>query len=355
MPVRPEYERMKFARGGAVLGFAINRYCYITLRHLPPFFGHRHRIVYSRIETVSDVSEIEHPAVRAVLMDMAVEDGLEIHHDGDLPARSGLGSSSSFTVGLLNAINALRGQMMSKQTLACEAIRIEQHVVKENVGSQDQIWAAYGGFNRIDFGPQGFRVSPVIVPEQRSRELLDHLVLYFTGFQRFSHDIATQKIANLENRRAQLVQMQAMVDEAVGILANPNRSVLEVGTLLHKSWLFKKQLSSVVSNNAIDEIYNAGRAAGAIGGKLLGAGSGGFFLFFVPPERRPSLRKALPGLIEVSIDMTAMAAALFYLSLTVLIAGMHRSERCVTPRNSHRKRTECLPRQSMRSLECQRW
>src|SRR5579863_978151 len=158
-----DYPSWYLEHGGAVLGFAINRYCYITLRHLPPFFSYRHRIVYSRVEMVSKLSEIEHPAVRAVLTDMGIEEGVEIHHDGDLPARSGLGSSSSFTVGLLNAVNALHGQMVNKQTLASEAIRIEQDVIKESVGCQDQIWAAYGGFNRIDFGRQGFRVSPIIL------------------------------------------------------------------------------------------------------------------------------------------------------------------------------------------------
>ncbi len=289
--------------GGAVLGFAINRYCYITLRYLPPFFNYRHRIAYSRIEMVSELKEIELPAVRAVLMDMGVEDGLEIHHDGDLPARSGLGSSSSFTVGLINALNALKGQMISKRALASEAIRIEQNVIKENVGSQDQIWAAYGGFNRIEFSHQGFRVSPVIVPEQRSLELLDHLVLYFTGFSRFANDVAKKKLENFSNRRPQLTRMHGMVDEALAILADRSCPIAEIGELLHEAWLLKKALSPVVSSDAIDAIYDAGRAAGAIGGKLLGAGSGGFFLFFIPPERRPALREALSGLIEVSIEV----------------------------------------------------
>jgi D-glycero-alpha-D-manno-heptose-7-phosphate kinase len=298
-----DYPEWYQENGGAVLGFAINRYCYITLRYLPPFFSHRHRIAYSRIETVSQLSEIEHPAVRAVLTDMGVEEGLEIHHDGDLPARSGLGSSSSFTVGLINALNALKGQMISKQALASEAIRIEQHVIKENVGSQDQIWAAYGGFNRIEFSHQGFRVSPIIVPEHRSRDLLDHLVLYFTGFSRFANDVAKKKLENFNNRRPQLTRMHAMVDESVEILADCTRPITEIGELLHEAWLLKKSLSPVVSTAAIDEIYSAGRRAGAIGGKLLGAGSGGFFLFFIPPERRPGLREALSRLIEVSIEV----------------------------------------------------
>jgi len=289
--------------GGAVLGFAINRYCYITLRHLPPFFKHRHRIVYSQIEAVSEVDEIKHPAVRAVLAELAVTEGLEIHHDGDLPARSGLGSSSSFTVGLLHAINALRGQMTTKHSLAQEAIRIEQDVIREDVGSQDQIWAAYGGFNRIDFGAEGFRVSPVIMPERRSRELLDHLVLYFTGFQRYASDVARQKLQNFGEKQRQLQRMHAMVDEAVAVLGDRNRPITEIGELLHEGWCNKRELAAAVSTDEIDRIYETGRAAGAIGGKLLGAGGGGFFLFFVPPERRAALRQAMGELIEVGIDV----------------------------------------------------
>lgn len=298
-----DYPSWYLEHGGAVLGFAINRYCYITLRCLPPFFNYRHRIVYSRVEMVSELSEIEHPAVRAVLTDMGVTEGLEIHHDGDLPARSGLGSSSSFTVGLLNAVNAMRGQMISKHALACEAIRIEQGVIKENVGCQDQIWAAYGGFNRIEFSKQGFRISPVILPQQRADDLVDHLVLYFTGFQRLASDVARQKLDNFANRHAQLARMHAMVDEAMAVLADRTCPITSIGELLHEAWLLKRELSPVVSTGAIDEIYELGRKAGAIGGKLLGAGSGGFFLFFIPPERRPALRKALHGLIEVDIDI----------------------------------------------------
>lgn len=298
-----DYPSWYLEHGGAVLGFAINRYCYITLRCLPPFFNYRHRIVYSRVEMVSELSEIEHPAVRAVLTDLRVEQGLEIHHDGDLPARSGLGSSSSFTVGLLNAVNASRGQMTTKQALASEAIRIEQEVIKESVGSQDQIWAAYGGFNRIDFGKGGFRVSPIILPQQRVRDLVDHLVLYFTGFQRLASDVAKQKLDSFVKRQIELARIHAMVDEAVSSLGNLNCPITAIGELLHEAWLLKRELSPVVSSSAIDEIYELGRRAGATGGKLLGAGSGGFFLFFIPPERRPALRKAMHGLIEVDIDI----------------------------------------------------
>ncbi len=290
--------------GGAVLGLAINKYCYITLRKLPPFFEHRHRIVYSRIENVHDVAEIEHPAVRAVLQETGVEHGLEIHHDGDLPARSGMGSSSAFTVGLLHAIMALEGRMVTQRWLAEEAIRIEQDVIAENVGSQDQIWAAYGGFNRIDFQRDGsFAVSPIIVPKTRERELVDHLMIFFTGFSRHASEIAKHQIANIENKTRHLRTMLTMVDEAQEILSAPGVPIRRIGELLHESWQLKRELSSEVSNDAIDRIYEAGREAGAIGGKILGAGGGGFILFFVEPERQAAVRERLSDLIPVDIDI----------------------------------------------------
>jgi D-glycero-alpha-D-manno-heptose-7-phosphate kinase len=298
-----DYPMWYLEHGGAVFGFAINRYCYITLRRLPPFFTHRHRMVYSKIEMVSELGEIEHPAIRAVLSDMGVTEGLEIHHDGDLPARSGLGSSSSFTVGLINALNALYGRRISKYALASEAMRIEQDVIRESVGSQDQVWAAYGGLNRIEFDRQGFHVSPIITTEQRLHELFDHVVLYFTGFQRFSSDIAKQTLESFGNKYMQLTRMRALVDEAGEIVGNPSCPITEIGELLHESWVLKKNLSPIVTNGAIDDIYEAGRKAGAIGGKLLGAGAGGFFLFFVSPERRAALRQAMRGLVEVDIDL----------------------------------------------------
>ena len=201
--------------GGAVLGLAIDKYCYITLRRLPPFFEHRSRIVYSQVELVNAVSEIRHPAVRAVLSDQGITEGLEIHHDADLPARSGLGSSSSFTVGLLNALHALDSKMIAKRDLACEAIRIEQDVLKEQVGSQDQIWAAYGGFNRCEFFRDGtFTVSPIILSAQRREELNRSLMLFFTGFSRFATDFAQDQVKNIPNRKSQLMAMRRMVDSA---------------------------------------------------------------------------------------------------------------------------------------------
>ena len=290
--------------GGAVLGLAIDKYCYITLRRLPPFFGHRSRIVYSQVELVNAVSEIRHPAVRAVLSDQDINEGLEIHHDADLPARSGLGSSSSFTVGLLNALHALRSRMIAKRDLACEAIRIEQEVLKEQVGSQDQMWAAYGGFNRFEFFRDGtFAVSPMILSLERRQELNRSLMLFFTGFSRFATDFAQEQIKNIPNRRSQLMAMRRMVDSAVDILQDEKVPLRELGELLHEFWRLKRELADTVSNRQIDEIYDAARDAGAIGGKLLGAGGGGFIVFYVEEGAQEKVRQRLRNLIHVSVGI----------------------------------------------------
>ncbi|MCF8506762.1 MAG: kinase [Caulobacter sp.] len=288
--------------GGSVLGFAIDKYCYISVRELPPFFEHRHRIVYSAIESVREIDEIRHPAVRAVLSEMAILKGLEVHHDGDLPARSGLGSSSSFTVGLLNALNALQGRMIGQRELALEAIRIEQKVIGENVGSQDQVWAAYGGFNRIDFRHDGsFDLQPIIVPVDRRRDLEQHCMLFFSGLSRYASQMAAKKIANLADRGRHIRSMVSMIDEATEILGSPGRDITELGELLHESWMLKRELADGVSTPEIDTIYAEARAAGALGGKLLGAGGGGFVLLFVRPEHQRAVRERLSRLIAVDV------------------------------------------------------
>ena len=290
--------------GGAVLGLAIDKFCYISVRRLPRFFEHRSRIVYSQIELVNSTAEIRHPAVRAILSDLGVNEGLEIHHDADLPARSGLGSSSSFTVGLLHALYALDSKMISKRDLALEAIRIEQDVLKEPVGSQDQLWAAYGGFNRIDFLPDGtFTVSPIIVSPQRRREFNQSLMLFFTGFSRFATDFAEDQIKNIGNRKGQLMALRGMVDTAVEILIDEKIPLRELGALLHESWQLKRELADSVSNRQIDEIYESARDAGALGGKLLGAGGGGFMVFYVEPAVQKQVRERLKNLIHVSIGI----------------------------------------------------
>lgn len=291
--------------GGAVFGAAINKYCYLSLRELPPFFEHRHRIVYSKVETVSRNEDIQHPAVRGILEHLGVSEGLEIHHDADLPARSGLGSSSSFTVGLLNALHALRGEMVAPKELGKEAIHVEQDVIGEDVGCQDQVWAAFGGLNRIDFKQDGdFRVAPIIIQSERRKELSRSLMLVFTGFSRFASHYARSQIENLGKRQTELNTMRAMVDSALDIVCNPKTPLAELGRLLHESWRLKRKLADGISNSEIDDIYEAGLSAGALGGKLLGAGGGGFMVFFVDPSSaaREALRQRLSKLIHVNFD-----------------------------------------------------
>lgn len=286
--------------GGAVLSTTINKYGYITCRHLPPFFEHKHRIVYSRIENVVEIKDIEHPAVRAVFQEMGVENGLEIHYDGDLPARSGIGSSSSFTVGLINALSALNGQMRSKHELAAQAIHIEQNVIGETVGSQDQVAAAFGGINRVDFNTDGtFTAKPVIIPPWRHEELNDRLMLFFTGHSRIAETVAKSQVANFSKKAQQLHTMRQMVDEAQAIFQSSTSDLNDLGRMLHEAWRLKRELSDKVSNSALDEIYEAGVRGGAVGGKILGAGGGGFVLFYVEPEKQDGVRKALKKLIEV--------------------------------------------------------
>ncbi len=289
--------------GGAVLATTINKYCYISCRYLPPFFDHKHRVVYSNIESVKSIDEIKHPAVRAVLSWMEIKDGLEIHHDGDLPARSGLGSSSSFTVGLIHALNGLRGKVISKDSLAANAIHVEQDVIGENVGSQDQISAAFGGFNRIEFYPNdSFEVAPVVLPQSRRNELHSHLMLCFTGLSRIAAEVAKSKIDNLKNRKTELNHMRAMVDQAIGLLQDTQEPIESFGKLLDQSWQLKRSLSDRVSTPEIDQIYDVAREAGALGGKILGAGGGGFFLIFAKPERHAEIRSRLASLVHVPFE-----------------------------------------------------
>ena len=286
--------------GGVVLATSIDKYCYISCRYLPPFFSHKHRIVYSQIENVREIAEIKHPAVKAVFEWAGVEKGMEIHHDGDLPARSGLGSSSAFTVGLVHALSALRGRYISKEKLASSAIFIEQKMIREHVGSQDQISAAFGGFNRIEFHRNDtFDVSPVILSTERFGELQGHLMLFFTGFSRIASEVAKSKIDNFKKSETELKCMKAMVDEAIDILQKPDVSIDEFGKLLDQSWKYKRGLSDRVTNPEIDRIYDEAKCAGAIGGKILGAGGGGFLLLFVKPELQPRVRERLHHLIHV--------------------------------------------------------
>jgi len=286
--------------GGGVLAATIDKYCHISCRYLPPFFEHKHRVVYSHIENVRRVEDIKHPAVRAILGWAGCEKGLEIHHDGDLPARSGLGSSSSFTVGLIHALAALEGKYVTKEDLAKNAIHIEQDIINENVGSQDQVSAAFGGFNRIEFrSDDTFQVSPIILAKDRLQELQSHLMLCFTGFSRYASEIAKLQIEGMKNHEADLKCIGEMVDEAVQILQKVSSPIAEFGKLLHRAWLLKRGLSDRVSTPEIDAIYEEAKSAGATGGKILGAGGGGFLLLFVEPALQSQVRERLKHLIHV--------------------------------------------------------
>lgn len=251
------------------------------------------------MENATSIEDIQHPAVRAVLKESGLSCGLEIHCDADLPARSGLGSSSSFVVGMLNTLAAFKGNRVTKEWLANEAIRIEQDVLQEAVGSQDQTAAAIGGLNVITFKQDGaVVVDPVIVSPERKKHLNDHLILLFTGFSRFASDVAQAQVASMDEKAYSLHRMREMVDEALGIL-DSDQDICAFGELLHEGWQHKRSLTDKISNNSIDGFYAKAREAGAVGGKLLGAGGGGFMLLFAEPDKHQSVLNALPGLVHV--------------------------------------------------------
>ena len=289
--------------GGAVFGTTIDKFCYLSVRYLPPFFAHRSRIVWSKIELVNEIEEIEHPTVRAVLSEANLNRGLEVMHHADLPARSGLGSSSSFSVGLIHALRAMHRQEISKAELAQQSIHIEQNVMKEAVGSQDQVWAAHGGFNKIRFHPDGsFDVLPVALAPDRLDLLKRSLVLFFTGVSRSGTELAAKQINRLEKGEVDLHNVAALVDEAVNVLATAADPIQRFGELLHESWMMKRSFADGISPIFVDEAYEAGIKAGAYGGKLLGAGGGGFILFVVPPERKLAVIERLKALVHVNFN-----------------------------------------------------
>src|SRR3989338_6837247 len=285
--------------GGAVLATTINKYCYITCRHLPPFFEHRTSVVWSVVERVNTIEEIQHPAVRETLRFMKIDGGIAIHTDGDLPARSGLGSSSSFTVGLLNAVSALRGTMANKMQLARDAIHVEQELLRESVGVQDQITAAFGGFNRVILHPDDqFDIQPVIVGPDRLRALEERLLLFYTGVSRRASDVAAEQIRVIPAQQAALQAIRQTVDAAMEIVTG--RGELEAfGRLLHDAWELKRGLTGRITTPEIDAMYDEARAAGALGGKLLGAGGGGFILFYAPPGAHRRIKERLRHLLWV--------------------------------------------------------
>jgi D-glycero-alpha-D-manno-heptose-7-phosphate kinase len=291
--------------GGSVLSTTIDKCSYITCRRLPPFFEYHSRISYSKVENVSRNVDIQHPSVRECLRYLGVSEGVEIHHVADLPARTGLGTSSAFTVGLLLGLYALRNQMRDKRNLAAEAIHVEQNLLKEAVGAQDQVSAAYGGFNRIRFGTDGsIDVKRILASPDRITELEKHLALYFTGFSRIASEVAQEQLRVTPQKEKELNTMLQLVDEAEDIVVNESHSLREFGHLLNDSWQIKRTLTQKISSPEIDAIYDAGLDAGALGGKLLGAGGGGFMLFFVSPEKRAALRQRLKRLLCVPFSFS---------------------------------------------------
>lgn len=292
-----DYAAWYSQHGGQVLTTTINQYCYISLRYMSPFLKSKYRVLWSKMENVDDINQIEHAGVRGCLQYLRIVEGVEINHAGDLPARSGLGSSSAFTVGMLNAIHALRGEDVPSVYLADEAIAVEQGVLGETVGIQDQIECAHGGLNHIQIGRDGtYKAHRILIDDEQTCDLENHLVLVFTEVQRYASQIAASQVDNVQRKQRELERISALVPEAVKNLTVP----VVFGELLHESWMLKRELSSRVSNSHLNLIYDRARAHGAIGGKILGAGGGGFFLFCVPPERRKKMLEAL-GLLSVPV------------------------------------------------------
>jgi len=301
--------------GGGVLSTSIDKYCYISCRSWPPFFEHRYRICYSKIELANALNEIQHPSVRACLGFVQHDNGLEITYNADLPARAGLGSSSSFTVGLLNALYGLKGEVVSKQKLSEMAIHIEQDVIGESVGSQDQVATSHGGFNLISFGGENeYRLRKLHISEARRQELESHLLLFYSGISRYSAQIAAQKIANIPSNSVQLKQMGAFVSEAANILLS-DADIIGFGKLLHENWILKKSLSPQVSNDVLNSIYEKALMAGATGGKVLGAGGGGFVLIFARPELHGRIIEALSGYLHVPFSFDHSGTQIIFSSL----------------------------------------
>lgn len=295
-----DYPQYYMEHGGSVLSTTINKYCYINCRFLPPFFDHKFRIRYTNKEETQTIDEIVHPSVRECFRFMNVHKGIEMVHSSDIPAMSGIGSSSAFTVGLLNSLYALNGKMVTKRKLAYDAIHVEQDMIGENVGSQDQTAAAFGGLNHIEFRKKdGILVNPVTIGSKKIEYLQSHFLFCFTGFSRFSSEIAHEQIKVIPNRLSELKEMEDMVQEAVAILNGPMENYGEFGKLLHESWKIKRGLTEKVSTDEINDIYMTAIKAGALGGKLCGAGGGGFIVFYVEPHVQERVKKVLEKFLFV--------------------------------------------------------
>lgn len=284
--------------GGKVLSTTFDKYCYVNVKHLPRFFDYSTELSYSKIERVTNVEDIRHPAVRHAMKMLDMHE-IRLTYEADLPARSGLGTSSSFAVGMLNAFYALKGKYADKRKLADQAIYLERVLCDEAGGWQDQIAASYGGFNRIEFSEDGYEVFPVIISPHRKQELNDHLMMFFTGFTRFSAEVQKTTQLSARDKTAQLLEMMSLVDEAEQILVNGEKPLGEFGRMLDHTWRLKRQTGDRISTEDIDILYEKALKAGALGGKLLGAGGGGFFVFYVEPERQQEVREAMQNMLYV--------------------------------------------------------
>ena len=284
--------------GGAVLSTTFDKYCYVNVRHLPRFFDYSTELSYSRTERVTDVDAIEHPAIRNAMKMLDMQE-IRLTYEADLPARSGLGTSSSFAVGMLNAFYALKGKYADKKKLADEAIYLERVLCNEAGGWQDQIAAAFGGLNRINFNADGYEVLPIIISPERKKQLNENLLMFFTGFTRFSSEVQKANNVSASDKRAQLREMHLLVDEAEKVLTDTHADLDEFGRLLDHTWRLKKQTGSKISTGSIDEFYEKGMAAGALGGKLLGAGGGGFLVFYVQPDKGEAVMQAMSALMHI--------------------------------------------------------
>ncbi len=307
-----DYPAWYHQHGGAVLAATVDKYCYLTCRYLPPFFEHRIRLVYRHIENCKSIDEIRHPAVREILRYLKIDRGIELHHDGDLPARSGMGSSSAFTVGTLHALHALCGRMPTKWQLMQQSIHIEQDIIQETVGSQDQVMAAYGGLRHVEFLPNGeIFAHPVTLSHERVHELKAHLLLFYTGIVRTASDVAKTYVENIDARQQQLHRMRELVKESLAILGS-GIDLRAFGRLLHEAWQVKRTLSAKVSNGEVDGLYEKARSAGAVGGKLTGAGGGGFLLLFAPPDAHANIIRTLGHLIHVPFEFDGSGSQIIF-------------------------------------------
>ena len=296
-----DMESFFMEKGGAVLSTTFDKYCYVNVRHLPRFFDYSTELSYAKIERVTDVNDIQHPAIREAMKMLDMHE-IRLTYEADLPARSGLGTSSSFAVGMINAFYALKGKYADKKKLADAAIYLERELCKEAGGWQDQIAASYGGFNRINFNSDGYEVLPLIINPERKRQLNNNLMMFFTGFTRFSSDVQKANASNKADKVNQLKEMLALVDEAEKVLVDKQSDLDEFGRLLYHTWRIKRKTGNTVSTNSIDELYDKGLKAGALGGKLLGAGGGGFLVFYVEPDKQEKVKKAMEDLLYIPFE-----------------------------------------------------